>query len=307
MSNLSRPSTASLPPDEPPAAASPEGSRGRGEAVHFGIGALSEATGVPAPTLRTWERRYGFPVAARTACGQRVYAPEVVEHVRLAARAMDLGHRPAAVFRASVEHLRSLVGSAPPVVVSLPPMNGAAIEAELRHGVAEEGLWGFLQRRVVPLLTEVGEACADGRLTIYEEHLFSERLREFLAGAWRPLADTNRGPVGVCATLPGEQHGLGLHLAACALALEGWRVAFLGVDLPLTQIADGTRSSGGDALFLSVSTVGAAAAARQVGPLRELLPAAVPLVLGGAGAPTAPGVVTLTSLDALRAWLHARV
>ncbi len=275
------------------------------EGLQFGIGALSEATGVPAPTLRTWERRYGFPVAARTAGGQRVYAAEMVDQVRLAARAMELGHRPAAVFRASLDELRRLVDlDVTPTLPALPTLDGATLETEFRRGLAGDGLWGLLQRRIVPLLSEVGDAWAAGRLSVYEEHLYSERLREFLVSSWRPMADRNTGPVGLCATFPGEHHALGLHLAACALALEGWRVVFLGVDVPIDQIVMGAQSSGARAVFLSVSEGGRSAASGLVAPLRALLPESVALVLGGEGAPMDDQAVVLGTLDALRQWLH---
>jgi DNA-binding transcriptional regulator YiaG len=40
------------------------------EPVTLSIGTLSSATGVPVDTLRTWERRYGFPApTARTEIG----------------------------------------------------------------------------------------------------------------------------------------------------------------------------------------------------------------------------------------------
>lgn len=286
--------------------------------VQFGIGALSGATGVPAATLRTWERRYGFPVAARTSGGQRAYPPEAVEQVLLAARAMELGHRPAVVLRASMDELERLVvagGGSPraSAVQPAPPrvpravaaLDGAAQEAEFRREVASEGLWAFLVNRVVPLLTEVGDACVQGRLSIYEEHLFSERLREFLAASWRPIADRNEGPVGVCATLPGERHALGLHLVACTLAIEGWRVVFVGTDLPVSEIAESVRSADAAAVFLSVSAAGRAGAEASLGPLRAALAPEVALLTGGAGAPVRSSATRVASLEALREWLAA--
>ena len=47
------------------------------------IGALARATGVPAETLRTWERRYGFPEPERTSTGHRRYTLETLERVRM--------------------------------------------------------------------------------------------------------------------------------------------------------------------------------------------------------------------------------
>ncbi len=46
------------------------------------IGDLAAATGVPAATLRMWERRYGFPLPERLPSGHRRYASEDATAVR---------------------------------------------------------------------------------------------------------------------------------------------------------------------------------------------------------------------------------
>ncbi len=48
----------------------------------FRIQVVSELTGVPAPTLRAWERRYGIPTPARTASAYRLYSDHDVAMVR---------------------------------------------------------------------------------------------------------------------------------------------------------------------------------------------------------------------------------
>jgi DICT domain-containing protein len=50
------------------------------------IGDLAELTGVPPATLRTWEQRYGIPVASRLSGGHRRYGPNSVDLVREVAR-----------------------------------------------------------------------------------------------------------------------------------------------------------------------------------------------------------------------------
>src|SRR5215207_2790999 len=49
---------------------------------HFNIRAVERLTGVPAPTLRSWERRYGFPVPQRTLTARRLYSEEQVRTIR---------------------------------------------------------------------------------------------------------------------------------------------------------------------------------------------------------------------------------
>ena len=46
------------------------------------IHAVAELTGVPEPTLRAWERRYGIPCPERTSSGYRLYGAREVDEVR---------------------------------------------------------------------------------------------------------------------------------------------------------------------------------------------------------------------------------
>ena len=80
------------------------------------IGAVSKACDVPVETLRTWERRYGFPVATRTAGGQRLYQPATVELLLEAKRSIDQGQRPAQAF----EQIVAASGAAAPAKVGRP-------------------------------------------------------------------------------------------------------------------------------------------------------------------------------------------
>ena len=56
------------------------------------IGALAQAVGIPADTLRTWERRYGVPTPQRTASGHRRYDLSTVDHMIMVREALELGH-----------------------------------------------------------------------------------------------------------------------------------------------------------------------------------------------------------------------
>lgn len=295
--------------------------------VKLNIGALAKATGVPANTLRTWERRYGFPTASRTEGGQRLYDHEVVERVRAVARAIDRGFRPANVMRASLAELNAMLGDGPaparagprrvaPVgagdidawVEAAAALDGETLEQGFRSRAAQHGVVEFLERWAVPFLVAVGVAWEQGRIDPFQEHFASERLRDFLAATWRPLADANTGPVAVCAGLPGDQHVLGLHMVAALAAMTGWRVIYLGGDTPLQDVEACARHPGVRALLISISPATARTdAAWSLGALRARVPADVAIVVGGGGAPEGvDGVTRLPELPALVQWLEAR-
>ena len=55
--------------------------RGGPGAGPFRINVAAELCGVPAATLRAWERRYGIPVPRRTPSAYRLYTAEDVEQI----------------------------------------------------------------------------------------------------------------------------------------------------------------------------------------------------------------------------------
>jgi methanogenic corrinoid protein MtbC1 len=257
----------------------------------IGIGAVSEATGIAISTLRTWERRYGWPRPRRSEGRQRLYPPDVVDRLRLVSRALAAGHRPAQILVMEDTDLEALVWSTAPVergdwIAMVRALDSEGLQRAFRVEAATLGIVAFLDERAGPFLHSVGDAWADGTLQTFHEHFASEQLRDFLAPIWRPLAAGQGGPVAVVATLPGEAHGLGLHMAATVLALRAWRVLFLGPDTPSGDLLDAVAQSGARGLFVGVSASTRRAVARKaLAALRRRIPADVLMMVGGTGAP----------------------
>lgn len=295
------------------------------------IGALSRATGVPADTLRTWERRYGFPEPERLLSGHRRYSLATLERLRLVTRAIELGMRPSAVLPASVDELRALVsetqaqdetprgqrgepGQSPAAsaviwqqwLEHVASFEGRAFDRQLRIAWGQLGGERFLTELVGPFLQELGARWARGELGVRHEHFASERLREFLASQWRPPSDAATGPTCVCATLSGEEHVLGLHMAALVLAMANVRIVFLGANTPPEEIARAVEQYGAQAVLLSAALSETPAKHDEdVARLRGALPRWVPIVVGGEGFERPPaGVVKLATFDALEHWAN---
>jgi methanogenic corrinoid protein MtbC1 len=296
----------------------------------MGIGGISKATGVPVATIRTWERRYGFPRPVRLPSGHRRYSPSLIGHIRLISRALAAGVKASTALALDIEQLRGLVddtSSAKPVdggvlrlVESDTPAGGMDIGAllnairsgddhfldlEMYQARARRTLVQFLTDWVAPLLHAIGEAWHEGTISVSDEHVASERVRAFLAAIWRPMSDRNRGPVVLLSALPGELHDLGLHMAACLVSSAGARVTFLGANVPLDDIASKASKSNVTAVLVSVSaaanqprTVAAATA------LREYLPTEMRLAVGGAGwYDTVDGIDNPPGLLGLPSWV----
>lgn len=300
------------------------------------IGVVGRLTGLSAETLRNWERRYGFPVPERTQGGQRVYTLEVVDRLRLITQALERGWRAGEVVPMEAAALESMLlreqggrlervgelfmaeqsarehrlAEVASLLDATRAMDGVALDEQLRRCWYRLGAVTFLEEIAGRFVWEVGEAWFDGRLSIAQEHFASERLRDFLTSQWRPLSDSARGPAVICAALPGEQHVLGLHMAATLVALSGWRVLFLGADIPVSEITQtASQLDNPRAVLLSVSQAAHSAPTRRaIEGLRAKLPAPVDLIVGGVGAPGGlDGCHRMTSFIELTGWLAAQL
>ena len=293
------------------------------ETPTLNIGALSKATGVPVETIRTWERRYGFPTSSRNSSGHRIYQMDSVEYLRALTDVLKEGYRPSQLRGQSMDQLQELLATSrgdtkteeePVEEEPCKRVRGAWLEKWVKaateldqdrltacfHGdFSRLQVLDFLEERVGPFLVEVGELWAGGELSILHEHFASETLREFLATNWRRLSDVANGGKVVMGTLPGEQHCLGLHMAAMVAAVAGRKVVFLGANLPLGDLVMISRGEDVEALAVSISEYSdkhsSISALRM---LRREMPQGVELLAGGRGVPAEVnnGTITFSSL-----------
>jgi methanogenic corrinoid protein MtbC1/DNA-binding transcriptional MerR regulator len=291
----------------------------------LGIGALSRATAIPVETLRTWERRYGYPVPERTPSGQRLYPVGSVPRLRRIAEALASGHRAREVVAASDDELRALLAATPAPAIAptrRAPLGGAAADSELFAAVrafdgasltrrlqaewARLGPVDFLEHCVAPVVRDVGDAWADGRLEVRHEHFLSERVGDVLRTLRLPFEERAAGPLVILTSLPGESHSLGLHMAALLAATSGGRVLQLGPETPLVEVQALAHDSRARAVGISVSSATAGAGTmRRLRTLRAHLPKRTALLVGGEGAPPAePGITRMHQLAEFDAWVR---
>ena len=281
------------------------------------IGSLSQATGIPVETLRTWEARYGYPAAERRPSGHRRYPLSSVERLRRIAEGIARGLRAGDVVAASGEDLDRLLdavrpaGSAPATparplasgdLLSLVrSYDGERLSQIFRAEHARGGPVELLETHVAPLLRAVGEAWARGELEVRHEHFLSEHLAALLGSLRLELEERADRPLVTMACLPSQSHVLGLHMAGLVVAAAGARVLHLGADVPIADIAAAARDQAARAVAVSVALAGGGPqTVEALRRLRSALPRTTRLLVGGEGAPpAAAGVVRLADLRAL--------
>ncbi len=300
------------------------------------IGALSAATGIPVATIRTWERRYGFPVAERKPSGHRVYPVATVARLRLIRDVLAHGHRPADVVSRTESELEALLATRaadgradarterlqngrpaasfvsmddePELLAAVQSYDADALRRVFQAEWARSGPLEFVEDRAAPFLAAIGDAWERGDLDVRHEHFASAALGDFLRTVRVPLEERAHGPIVALATLPDERHGLGLQLAALVFALGGWEPLVLGVETPGEQIVALAEEAPIDAVGISFVRPRSSEADVALRRLRRRLPASMPLFAGGAGAAgiAVRGVEVVDDLRALDEWLRRR-
>ena len=229
----------------------------KAEAI-FNIGAVTRMTGIPIATLHAWERRYGFlHSSARTLGGHRLYSEKDIALLRSVKAQIDQGisarQAVAAVQKMDLEgrlppgHPVEAPRSAEPSPAS-PVGHAQLAEALFQHDLARadqlmgEMLAFFSPEEITlnvigPVLAELGDAWAQGRITVSDEHLASNYLRQRLL-MWMVTGPHPRetSPI-VLACAPGEWHEGSLLMLGVLLRRQGWPVAYLGQNVPFADLA----------------------------------------------------------------------
>ncbi|MDP2263167.1 MAG: cobalamin B12-binding domain-containing protein [Hydrogenophaga sp.] len=284
------------------------------------IADVERDTGLSKDTLRVWERRYGFPVPQRDALGERRYDEAQLLRLRHLRRLLDAGHRPGQVVALPLDALlaltpapaadapastaapeaapptrarRAAAAQAPPPAVAAPVAqwmellrqhDAGALRQAFSQYLMAHGLASLVRDGIAAMNVAVGQAWIDGRLAVFEEHLYTEVVQGLLRHAMgQVMAGQPRQPPRVLlTTIPGEPHGLGLLMAESFLVLEGCDALALGVQTPLPDIEAAALACRADVVALGFTAVQnprdvLAALAR----LRERLPPSVEIWAGG--------------------------
>jgi DNA-binding transcriptional MerR regulator len=253
------------------------------------IGELSRRLGVTPAALRAWEERYGLPAPMRTAGGYRLYAADDEERVRRMLAHLEEGMPASEAARlAKLERAEALPGrpihvaaaDIDALAASLGSFDDLAAHAVFDQLVGSRPLPDVLRDTVLPYLHELGDRWERGEVTVAHEHFASLLLRGRLLALARGWG-SGAGPRAVLACVPGEQHDLGLLCFGLALRAQGWRITYLGPDMPLDLLA-GVAADLHPALVVLVAVLTTELVVEPEG-LRAVADAA-PLALAGAGA-----------------------
>jgi len=285
----------------------------------YTIKEASARTGVGAPLIRAWERRYGVVRPTRTPSGYRLYDDATI-NVLLTMRALtESGWTASEAARAilagevAVDEVAIDEAAVATAVPRAPAPSAAAThragtiarfvsaaesaspvdtEAALDAIFAAGSFEAVVDDLLLPACAALGDSWVAGRLSVAAEHAASAAVIRRLAAVYQAAGIPTR-PSVVVGLPPGVRHELGALAFAAALRRRRVGVLYLGPDVTVDGWVDVlTRTRARAAVIGVVTAADCAAAAEVVTALQAL---AVPIIAVG-GVAAGPELATANGL-----------
>ena len=227
----------------------------------YPIKVVSQITGLSVHVIRAWEKRYNVVEPDRTDTNRRLYSEEDIEKLKLLNDALHLGHHIGGIANLSLLELKMLL----PKEARSPIDNKNGLDSINLEVTVEETLAVCLEaiknydakklesillsasskltqpilieQLIIPLVYKVGDLWHSGEIRVANEHLASSVIRGFLYNLLESYSLSNSAPVLVSGTPRGQEHELGALIAGVVAASSGWRVVYLGTNLPAEEIS----------------------------------------------------------------------
>ncbi|MFD7072960.1 MerR family transcriptional regulator [Nocardioides sp. NPDC059952] len=210
----------------------------------------AQRVGITTATLRAWERRYGVIAPDRTESGYRLYGDRDVAVLRSMKELVDQGWSASLaaaeairIDRAQPAHqiaadprsdgTRPALDLTDRLTTAASALDTTGLAATLDQVFALGGFETVMTDHVFPALEDLGDAWADGRVSVAGEHLASNAVMRRLALAYEAAAAHGHGPRIALGTASGTRHEIGLFAFAVAARRHGMDTDYLGADLPV--------------------------------------------------------------------------
>jgi DNA-binding transcriptional MerR regulator/methylmalonyl-CoA mutase cobalamin-binding subunit len=276
----------------------------------FNTKAVVHQTGVPAPTLRAWERRYGILAPRRGENDYRLYSERDIAMVSWLRERVESGM----TISQAIALLRSLEparrrgrrATQPPAVPATQPaeppgrlaldemttalvqhfkaLDEAAAKQVISQALAVYTVEDVCLRLVTPALYEIGRLWAAGHVGAAVEHFAAALIRGQLDNLYHLAAGGQTGPLVLAGCAPGELHEIGALMLALFLRRAGLRVAYLGQSVDARSLVSVTQSARPAAVVLSATMPAHAASLVETAEaLRQAVKPGLHLFVGGQG------------------------
>lgn len=278
------------------------------------IKVVSQRTGLTQHVIRVWEKRYGAVSPSRNTTNRRFYTDKEVTRLSLLREAIENGFSIGQIAHLPSDQISNMIAEKPldigisasnqsieqyieGCLAAIAEIDTQKLDEILTKAQVELNPSILIDDLIVPLLYRIGNLWQEGRLRIVEEHLASAVIRNLLGRIKTDLQPTSVAPKIIIATPPRQWHELGALLAAATAAYEGWKVIYLGANLPVEEITKAAQLHKAKLVALSIIyPVDDPYLHLDLKKLRNLLGSQVQLIIGGQA--TEAYLATIQSINA---------
>ena len=282
------------------------------DAPVYNMKAMVQQTGVAAPTLRAWERRYAILSPQRTQHEYRLYSERDIAIIRWLKERVDTGmsiSQAAALFRyLEEEHKRQEISQpamqsaqqsedrettnhAPAIynmrlvqerlLIAFRGFDEAAARQLMSSILAISPIEQVCANLIAPTLWEVGRLWEQGEISVAVEHFASAFFHSLLTGLFHSMPTNDANPLVIACCAPGEQHELGLLMLSLLLRRSGLRVTYLGQSIETAGLLQAIKQMAPTLVCVSVALPSCLEATIHLGRQVEKFTSPRPLLIFG--------------------------
>jgi DNA-binding transcriptional MerR regulator/methylmalonyl-CoA mutase cobalamin-binding subunit len=236
------------------------------EIAKYPIKYVSMRTGFTQNLIRTWENRYDLLEPQRTNTKRRLYTDNDIEKLIAIKKALAEGMKIGELSNMTTSEIRQIANKSQDII-----QESAAYSEEnlttsfafinnydmrgfkdfLGHQKILLPKFEYISKTLIPLLIEIGDKWADGKIRISQEHFATAIIRDELSSLVETHDNPNL-PTVICCTLKGQQHDLIALAIAAILSMNGLQTVFLGANVPAEEIIATALKTKATAVVISI-------------------------------------------------------
>jgi Predicted cobalamin binding protein len=225
----------------------------------YNIKAVSQKTDILAVTIRAWERRYHLLSPQRADNGYRLYSDRDIAILDWVKKQIDSGISISAVvneFTVDIKNEkwpeavitehgpvpsrknkgRDLTVLSQQLITALTRIDERMSSEIFSELLGEASLLQLFEKVLGPVLVEIGTRWERGEINVAVEHFASHLIQGKIQGIYHSLPLHTSAPKVMVGCAPDELHEIGSLMFATLLRDAGYRVEYLGPDIPLVDL-----------------------------------------------------------------------
>lgn len=230
--------------------------------IRYSIKELEHLSGIKAHTLRIWEHRYGIVQPQRTATNIRYYNKQDLKMILKIALLNRNGHKISKIAcmceQELKKHFQSLMEDTSQNDFQISALTTAMVDLDeekfeeiMMKNIQHQGFEKTMVEIIYPFLEKIGILWLSGSINPAQEHFMSNLIRQkIIVGIDQISSKLHETNKHCLLFLPeNELHELGLLFAHYLLKKRGYRVTYLGANVPKKDVIEVSKIKNIDMLF----------------------------------------------------------